>query len=171
MNQLENKEKIKIIDYSEQFSQWVKILNYEWLEKYFHIEKRDEISLSNPKKEIIDKGGYIFFVKNESSESSENDEIIATTSLLKKTDTTFELGKMAVTEIEQGKGIGKILLKHCLDFAKANSISTLILYSNTQLESAIHLYKKIGFKEIPLEKGLYERANIKMQLDLENYNR
>lgn len=162
MKQINNKEIIEIIDYSEQLSEYVKKLNYEWLEKYFHLEKGDIISLSNPKKEIIDKGGYIFFIRK-------NKEIIATASLLKKTDETFELGKMAVTAQEQGNGLGKLLLKHCLDFAKNNSVSTIILYSNTQLQSAIHLYKKIGFKEIPLEKGLYERANIKMQLDLINY--
>jgi N-acetylglutamate synthase-like GNAT family acetyltransferase len=163
MKPVNNEEPIKIINYSEQFSEWVKKLNYEWLEKYFHLEKGDIISLSNPKKEIVDKGGYIFFVKK-------NNEIIGTASLLKKTDTTFELGKMAVTEKEQGKNIGKLLLKHCLDFAKENSISTLILYSNTQLQSAIHLYKKVGFQEIQLEEGLYERANIKMQLDMLNYS-
>jgi ribosomal protein S18 acetylase RimI-like enzyme len=162
MKQLKNKEFIEIIDYSDELSQYVKKLNYEWLEKYFQVEKGDIISLSNPKKEIIDKGGYIFFIKK-------NNEIIATASLLKKTDETFELGKMAVTVQEQGNGLGKLLLKHCLDFAKTNSISTIILYSNTQLQSAIHLYKKIGFQETPLEKGLYQRANIKMQLDLVNY--
>jgi N-acetylglutamate synthase-like GNAT family acetyltransferase len=167
MKPINNKEIIEIIDYSEQFSEWVKKLNYEWLEKYFELEKEDIISLSNPQKEIIDKGGYIFFVKKE---TQNNETIIATAALLKKTNTTFELGKMAVTEKEQGKNIGKLLLKHCLDFAKTNSISTIILYSNTQLQSAIHLYKKIGFEEVPLEKGLYERANIKMQLDLINYN-
>ncbi|WP_338793754.1 GNAT family N-acetyltransferase [Bernardetia sp. MNP-M8] len=162
-----NKKTIEIIDYDDNLSEWVKKLNYEWLEKYFKLEKGDIISLSNPKKEIIDKGGYIFFVKIK-NEKSEN--IIATASLLKKTDTIFELGKMAVTSKEQGNGIGKLLVKHCLDFAKNNSISTIILYSNTQLQSAIHLYKKIGFEEIPLEEGLYQRANIKMQLDLKNYS-
>jgi predicted GNAT family N-acyltransferase len=163
MQLINNEETIEIIDYSDELSEWVKKLNYEWLEKYFQIEKGDEISLSNPKKEIIDKGGYIFFIKK-------NEEIIATASLLKKTNDTFELGKMAVTEKEQGKNRGKLLLKHCLDFAKRNSISTIILYSNTQLQSAIHLYKKIGFEEILLEKGLYERANIKMQLNMINYS-
>ena len=157
------KESFEIIDYSENISHYVKTLNYEWLEKYFHIEEGDVISLSNPKREIIDKGGYIFFVKN-------NTEIIGTASLLKKTDSIFELGKMAITEKEQGKGIGKKLLKHCLDFAQKQSISTIILYSNTQLQSAIYLYKELGFEEIPLEKGLYERANIKMQLNLVHYN-
>lgn len=76
---------------------------------------------------------------------------------------------MAVTHSEQGKGIGKLFLQHCLTFAKNNSITTIILYSNTKLESAIHIYKKIGFVEMPLEEGLYQRADIKMQLELKNY--
>lgn len=167
MKSINNNETIEIIDYSDEFSEWVKKLNYEWLEKYFKVEKGDIISLSNPKKEIIDKGGYIFFVK---LKNDQQEKIIATASLLKKTNTTFELGKMAVTSTEQGKGIGKLLLKHCLDFAKEKSISTIILYSNTQLQSAIHLYKKIGFQEVLLEKGLYQRANIKMELELINYS-
>ncbi|WP_375558829.1 GNAT family N-acetyltransferase [Bernardetia sp. OM2101] len=167
MKSINNEEIIEIIDYSDELSEWVKKLNSEWLEKYFELEKGDVISLSNPKKEIIDKGGYIFFVKLKNEKQA---KIIATASLLKKTDMTFELGKMAVTSTEQGKGIGKLLLKHCLDFAKEKSISIVILYSNTQLQSAIHLYKKIGFEEVQLEKGLYQRANIKMQLDLINYS-
>jgi hypothetical protein len=28
------------------------------------------------------------------------------------------------------------------------------------------MYQKFGFRQIALEKGLYERANIKMELDL-----
>ena len=73
---------------------------------------------------------------------------------------------MAVTEEAQGLGIGKVLLEHCLQIAKQNQASKLILYSNTKLENAIHLYRKYGFKEIPLEAGHYERANIKMELAL-----
>jgi ribosomal protein S18 acetylase RimI-like enzyme len=66
----------------------------------------------------------------------------------------------------QGRGIGKILLTHCLRAAQQKQITTLILYSNTILESAIHLYRKYVFEEIDLESGLYERANIKMQKHL-----
>jgi ribosomal protein S18 acetylase RimI-like enzyme len=73
---------------------------------------------------------------------------------------------MAVTVSSQGFGIGTLLLEHCLEFAKKQNISKLILYSNTQLETAIGLYRKYGFTEIELENGLYERANIKMQKHL-----
>lgn len=151
--------KIEIIPFSEDLKEPIKTLNYEWLEKYFTIEKNDEISLSNPKKEIIDKGGFIFYAKL-------NDEIVRTASLLKKSESVFELGKMAVAEKAQGYKIGTILLEHCVEFAKEKQIKTLLLYSNTQLKSAIHLYRKYGFSEIDLESGLYERADVKMEKHL-----
>lgn len=73
---------------------------------------------------------------------------------------------MAVAEKAQGYKIGTLLLEHCVEFAKEKQIKTLLLYSNTQLKSAIHLYRKYGFSEIDLESGLYERADIKMEKHL-----
>ena len=154
-----SQNKIEIINFSEDQKEAIQTLNYEWLEKYFRVEKNDVISLSNPKEEIIDKGGFIFYAKL-------NDEIVGTASLLKKDETTFELGKMAVSGKAQGHKIGTLLLEHCLEFAKQKDIRTLILYSNTKLESALHLYRKYGFSEVELEQGLYERADIKMEKNL-----
>ena len=153
------RSKIEIIPYSDDLKEAIKVLNYEWLEKYFRVEQSDIQSLSNPNEEIIDKGGFIFYAKL-------NDEIVGTASLLKKTEDVFELGKMAVSEKAQGHKIGTLLLEHCLQFAKQKQIKTLILYSNTKLKSALHLYRKYGFSEIKLDEGLYERANIKMEKHL-----
>ena len=152
-------DNIEIIDFSDDQKEAIKRLNYEWLEKYFQVEKNDVISLSNPKEEIIDKGGFIFYAKL-------NDEIVGTASLLKKNESTFELGKMAVSGKAQGLKIGTLLLEHCLDFAKQKDIKTILLYSNTQLKSALHLYRKYGFSEVELEQGLYERADLKMEKHL-----
>ncbi len=152
-------EEIEIVDYTEESKEAIKALNYEWLQKYFRVEEGDVISLSNPKQQIIDKGGFIFYAKW-------NGEIVATASLLKVSNSIFELGKMAVTEKVRGKQIGTRLLEHSLAFAKQKQIERLILYSNTKLSSAIHLYKKYGFKEMPLEPGHYERADIKMEKEL-----
>jgi hypothetical protein len=82
---------IEIIEFSEALSKPIKTLNYEWLEKYFKIEDADLVSLSNHKKNIIDKGGYIYYAKF-------NGEIVGTASLLKKSETIYELGKMAVSD-------------------------------------------------------------------------
>ncbi len=150
---------IEILEFSDENAEAIKTLNYEWLTRFFKVEDGDKLSLNNPKEQIIDKGGFIFYAKL-------NGEIIGTASLLKKSEAVFELGKMAVTENAQGLGIGKLLLEHCLEIAKTKKIPTLILYSNTQLASAIHLYRKYGFVEIELEKGLYDRANIKMEKHL-----
>lgn len=147
---------VEIIEFSEELSVPIKTLNYEWLEKYFRIEEGDVASLSDPQKHIIDKGGHIYYAKLDG-------EIVGTASLLKKSKTVYELGKLAVSEKAQGHGIGTILIEYCLNMAKQKQITTLILYSNTILQSAIHLFRKYGFEEVELESGVYERANIKME--------
>ncbi|WP_343632381.1 GNAT family N-acetyltransferase [Fluviicola sp.] len=150
---------IEIIPYSPELKEYIKVLNYEWLEEYFHVEEGDRISLSNPQEQIIDKGGLIFFAKY-------GNEIVGTASLLKKTDSIFELGKMAVSKNVRGLGIGKVLMEHCLKVARERNIEKLILYSNTILTPAIQLYRQYGFEEIELEQGVYERGNIKMEKKL-----
>ncbi len=153
---MSKKNVVDIIEFSEELSVPIKTLNYEWLEKYFRIEEGDVASLSDPQKHIIDKGGHIYYAKL-------NGEIVGTASLLKKSETVYELGKLAVSDKAQGHGIGTILIEHCLNIAKQKQITTLILYSNTTLQSAIHLFRKYGFEEVELESGVYERANIKME--------
>ncbi|MEN2416092.1 GNAT family N-acetyltransferase [Flavobacterium mesophilum] len=149
-------QQVEIIPFSQDLKEHIKTLNIAWLEKYFRVEDKDKITLSNPQEEIIDKGGMIFYAKY-------NDEIIGTASLLKVDDSTFELSKMAVSDKAQGLGIGNKLLEHCIKIAEEKDIKTLFLYSNTKLLPAIHLYRKFGFVEIPLESGIYERADIKME--------
>jgi ribosomal protein S18 acetylase RimI-like enzyme len=147
---------IVIIPFSSDLKEPIKTLNLEWLKKYFRVEARDETVLSDPQGEIINKGGLIFYAQYK-------DEIVGTVSLLKINETTFEVSKMAVTDGVQGLGIGKIMMTHCIAIAKEKGIEKLILYSNRSLASAIHLYRKYGFEEIPLEDGVYERADIKME--------
>lgn len=148
-------KKAEIIDFSDEYSDAIKILNYEWLEKYFHITEADKISLSNPREEIIEKGGFIFYAKL-------GDDIVGTASLLKENSSTFTFSKMAVSDKAQGYGIGTLLLEHCIEAAKSKDITTIVLYTNSQLLPALHLYKKYGFEEVELEKGYVARANIKM---------
>lgn len=153
---MEINNKVTIIPYSDDLKEPVKTLNLEWLKKYFRVEDKDEIMLSNPQLEIIDKGGMIFYAKYDN-------KIVGTVSLLKVDETTFELSKMAVNDVVQGRGIGQKLMDHCLLIAQQKNIRKLILYSNRKLLPAIYLYKKVGFIEIPLEDGIYERADIKME--------
>jgi mannose-6-phosphate isomerase-like protein (cupin superfamily)/N-acetylglutamate synthase-like GNAT family acetyltransferase len=152
-------DRVDIIDYTDDLKEHIKTLNIEWLEKYFKVEPNDLIQLSNPKEEILDKEGYIYYARH-------NNQIVGTVSLMKVNDSSYELAKMAVTDKVQGLGIGNALMQHCFHESKRLGIKTLLLYSNRSLDSAIHLYQKYGFKEIEMEAGHYERANIKMEKTL-----
>ncbi|RTY88673.1 GNAT family N-acetyltransferase [Flavobacterium sp. GSP27] len=147
---------VEIIPFCPAFKDAIKTLNLEWLQKYFRVEPKDEKILSDPQGQIIDKGGMIFYAKYKNT-------IVGTVSLIKIDNATFELSKMAVTDNAQGLGIGKKLMLHCFAVAESKGIEKLILYSNRKLLSAIHLYEKFGFAEVPLEDGVYERADIKME--------
>lgn len=149
-------DRVEIIPYQEEYKESIKTLNVEWLEKYFKVEAIDVLQLSNPKEEIIDKEGFIYYARH-------NNDIVGTVSLLKVENGVYELAKMAVTDKAQGLGIGNMLMQHCFNVSKQLGNKKLILYSNKGLDSAIHLYRKYGFNEVELEAGHYERANIKME--------
>jgi ribosomal protein S18 acetylase RimI-like enzyme len=147
---------ITIIPFTPETKDWIRLLNYEWLEKYFHVEPNDVIQLSDPQGEIIDKGGQIFYALY-------NGDIAGTSSLMKVSDGVYELAKMAVTDAYKGKGIGNALIEFCIAKAKEAGAEKLILYSNTKLTAAINLYRKYGFEEIPVGDSHYERSDIKME--------
>ncbi len=151
--------KISIIPFEEKFAKNFYDLNVEWLQKYFYVEPYDEKVLSNPKTHIIDKGGFVFF-------ATYKNEIVGTVALINEKE-CFELSKMAVSPKYHGQKIGQQLIDYCIHFSKQQGWKNLMLYSNRVLEPAITLYKKVGFKEVALEKDVYyERANIKMKLEL-----
>ena len=150
---------VEMSGFKEELAKYFTDLNFAWLKKYFVVEPLDEKMLSEPKVNIIDKGGYIYF-------AIVDDEVAGTFALLKVSDDIYELSKMAVEENFQGKNIGNVMLKFCIEEAKRLNIQKLILYSNTKLKPAIHLYEKYGFKEVPLDNSEYKRSNIKMEIIL-----
>jgi len=154
-----NNQEVEIINYNKQYATDFATLNKSWLHKYFVVEPIDEEMLANPEEYIIANGGYIFFAKS-------GDKIAGTFALIRIEEGVFELSKMAVAEEFQGQKIGNRLLEYCLVKAKEVKADKVILYSNTALQPAIHLYKKYGFKEVPLDEVEYQRANIKMEIDI-----
>ncbi|SDS06155.1 Acetyltransferase (GNAT) domain-containing protein [Polaribacter sp. KT25b] len=152
-------ENLEIIAYQPEFANDFYSLNVEWLEKYFYVEPYDEKVLRNPQKYVLDPGGFIFFAKY-------NNEIVGVVSIINQKN-FFELSKMAVLPKYQGLKIGLQLMNFCIEFAKNQQWKSITLYSHRKLVPAINLYKKIGFKEIPVEENShYERSDIKMLLNL-----
>ena len=148
-----------IIPFNETLAADFAALNKAWLKKYFEVEPKDEQMLGNPQNYYIEEGGFIYFALY-------NGDIAGTIALLKVNETVFELSKMAVDEKFQGKKIGHAMIAHCLEEGKRLNLEKIILYSNTTLGPAIHLYQKFGFREIVGFKSDYKRADIKMELAL-----
>lgn len=148
-----------IISFDQRFAKVFYELNIEWLRTHFYVEPFDEEVLSQPLTYIINKGGYIFFILLDQKP-------VGTVALMPTDEPEiFELTKMAVHTDKRGLKLGQKLMQHCIDFAKIKGFKALMLYSNTKLENAIYIYRKYGFKEIPLEeKSPYVRSNIKMIL-------
>ena len=97
--------------------------------------------------------------------ASYENEIAGTVALKFVSPGIYEFTKMAVDEKFQGKKIGKTLAEVAIAQAKALDAGKIILYSNTMLETAITLYRKLGFVEVPVD-GPYKRSDIKMELGL-----
>lgn len=150
---------VTIIPFTDALAANFAVLNKAWLTKYFEIEPLDDKMLGNPVKYYINEGGFIYFALL-------NGEIAGTIALLKVSDTIFELSKMAVDEKFQGRKIGNKLIDYVLQEGRRLELERIILYSNTLLGPAIHLYEKFGFKEVIGFKSEYKRANIKMELAL-----
>lgn len=134
-------------------------LNIEWIERYFEVEPKDHKVLSDPYTYIINPGGAIFMAEYDGG-------IVGTCALVKDDENTYELAKMAVTPKAQGKQIGYLLGKAIIEKARALGGKTLYLLSNTGLAPALSLYKKLGFREVPLANSQYTRTDIKMELSL-----
>jgi len=154
------KEEIKILDYRPAHQPFFERLNRNWIEKYFWLELIDKFVLMEPEKAILQHGGAILM-------ATINNEIAGTVALKKINDTTYEFTKMAVDEQFQRRGLGEALSKAAIKKAKWMGAEKLQLYSQTSLRPAILLYRKLGFKEIPMEPGIYSRSDIKMELLLD----
>jgi len=149
---------LEIIDYQPEHQPWFEKFNRHWIEEHFWMEPIDVEVLRHPESHILKKGGSIFMAtwRNE----------LAGTVALKFVETgVYEFTKMAVEDRFQGKKIGRALAEAAIERARKEGAKRIILYSNTKLPTAIILYRKLGFQEIPLD-GPYQRSDIKMELNL-----
>lgn len=53
----------------------------------------------------------------------------------------------------RGKGIGRLLVEKLLDIARQKGLTDVLLFTANTRESAIHLYKKLGF--VASTSGMY----------------
>ena len=145
---------IKVVDYAPKYRDAFKSLNVEWISKYWELEEPDD-----PEGYILNQSGVILIALDKG-------EPIGCCALIKQTDDTFELAKMAVSPKAQGKGVGLLLGKSIVERAKLMGLKRLYLESNSVLKPAVSLYEKIGFKNIKGASSPYARCDVQMELQL-----
>ncbi|WP_165044202.1 GNAT family N-acetyltransferase [Dysgonomonas sp. ZJ709] len=130
-------------------------LNTEWITTYFVLEESDLKTLENVE-DIITNGGQIFLALLDG-------EVVGCCALIKHAhNDSYELAKMAVSPTVQGLGFGRRLGEYLINYAKERNIDHLFLEGNTKMEASIILYRKLGFKEVPITDSSYDRCNIMM---------
>ncbi len=150
---------IIIVNYRPEHQPYFEKFNRQWIGEWFVMEPVDEWVLTNPDKAILEPGGAILM--------AEYDGVVAGTVGLRKVDEeTWEFTKMAVDPAFRRKGIAEAISYASFKKAKQLGATRIILYSNTLNTGAIKLYEKLGFLHVPVEQGIYERANVKMVINI-----
>jgi len=149
---------VEIIEYNEKYQPDFKRLNLDYLDKYNLTESHDMIILDNPGEIVLGTGGFIWLAKA-------SDEIVGTVGIMPEGHGIFELIKMCVAESWRGRGISKLLLETCLQKVKELGGEKLILFSNHQLQTALKLYTKYGFKNVEVTDSPFVTADVKMELE------
>ncbi len=141
-------------------------LNEEWIGKWFRLEDKDRIALNDPRGTIVAHGGQVYVAVHGKA-------VVGTVALVRcaadGADPRYELSKMAVTPEQRGRGVGRMLLEHAIEQARALGARSVFLGSNAKLTSAVRLYESLGFRHVPREElpeMKYDRADVFMTIDL-----
>jgi putative acetyltransferase len=151
---------LKIIEYRPEYRERFKEINVQWITRDFVMEEEDIKTVEDPEGYILKPGGKIFLALY-------NNEVAGTCAYQNFGEQGFEMIKMAVDEKYRGLKIGRTIGEESLKKMKGYGAKRIFLFSNTKgSATAVQLYYKFGFKEIPLGTADFQRADIKMELFL-----
>lgn len=139
-----------------------RLLNEEWISRYFRLEEKDCETLGDPEGTILHKGGRVY-------QAWSGGEVVGCLALIPMEAGAYEVSKMAVSPVLRGKGIGRRLLLHAIEETRTLGAASLFLGSNSTLKNAVHLYEAVGFEHV-LAESLpdmhYARADVFMRMKL-----
>lgn len=155
--------KIDIVEYQPAHKEIFVSMTKEWLKEYFWIEPCDERLFEDPAKEYISTGGQVFVAVDKDNQ----DAVVGVCALVFHPENhSWEMSKLSVRKEYRCNGIADILVNHTMACAKKKGADKLFLDTSKRLEAAVRLYKRKGFREIPLTNSHYQRTDTQMVIEL-----
>ena len=153
---------MQIVPYSPELKPAFIEMNTAWISAMFKIEDSD-IEEFNAIDSAINDGAQIFFAIDEMRNP------MACCMIRPVGSGEWEILKFAAKGMYTGTGAGSACFKACIDYAKSQNAKEIIIVSNKKLSQALHIYRKFGFEEVPVDKTKFpfERGDIAFEMEME----
>lgn len=114
----------------------------------------------NPIDNYITRGDMAFY-------ANKNNECVGVVAVKKLNATDYEFCKLVVSEKARGLGLGKQLVKTCIDYVEELNGANLYLQSFHKLEIAFKMYKALGFIDAPTPTDMLVVAKTEIIMKME----
>ncbi|MFB5268849.1 GNAT family N-acetyltransferase [Paenibacillus enshidis] len=109
--------------------------------------------LADPSRKLVEE----YINRGESFVAEEDYEILGIYVLLPTRPETVELVNIAVAERSQGQGLGKMLVLHAIQTAKARGYKTIEIGTGNSSVGQLALYQKCGFRIVGVDLDFFIR--------------
>jgi ribosomal protein S18 acetylase RimI-like enzyme len=111
----------------------------------------DLLLLADPSPEVINS----YICRGRCFVAERNGQIIGVYVLIDTRPQTVELVNIAVSEQEQGKGIGKKLVRHAIETARSMGYKKIEIGTGKSSISQLALYQKCGFRITGIDRDYF----------------
>ncbi|GIO06800.1 putative N-acetyltransferase YvbK [Brevibacillus reuszeri] len=109
--------------------------------------------LADPSQKLVEE----YLQRGDCYVAAKEEEIVGVYVLIPTRPDTIELVNVAVDEGQQGQGIGKRLVLHAIEVAKASGYKTIEIGTGNSSLDQLALYQKCGFRMTWIDKDFFIR--------------